>query len=191
VELIAAHQSKFLNFLSARVEDRAVAEDILQSAYLKAMEHGSDIRDDESTVAWFYRILRNAITDHYRRRAARTRAHESFAAEAPVSYEAELRRTACACIGDVIRDLKGEYRTAIEQVDLGGATVEAYAQSTAPGAESSRKETRDGLWRVCRAQVSRLHLPAKPTVRLRLFMRQQQYKNEETICAAALNRTKT
>ena len=33
VGLIAAHQSKFLSFLSARVEDRASAEDILQSAY--------------------------------------------------------------------------------------------------------------------------------------------------------------
>jgi RNA polymerase sigma factor (sigma-70 family) len=129
LERIAAHQSKFLGFLSARVEDRAAAEDILQSAYLKAVEHGSDIRDDESTVAWFYRVLRNAITDHYRRRAAQSRAHESFAAEAPVSYEAELTQTACACIGDVIRGLKSEYRTAIEQVDLGGATVEAFAQS--------------------------------------------------------------
>ncbi len=136
-ELIASHQSKFLNFLSARVEDRAVAEDILQSAYLKAVEHGSDIRDDESTVAWFYRILRNAITDHYRRRAARMRAHESFAAEAPVSYEAELTQTACACIGDVIRDLKSEYRTAIEQVDLGGATVEAFAQSQQTSANNA------------------------------------------------------
>jgi|SRR5580658_372149 RNA polymerase sigma factor (sigma-70 family) len=137
LERIAAHQSKFLGFLSARVEDRAAAEDILQSAYLKAVEHGSDIRDDESTVAWFYRVLRNAITDHYRRRAAQSRAHESFAAEAPVSYEAELTQTACACIGDVIRGLKSEYRTAIEQVDLGGATVEAFAQSQQTSANNA------------------------------------------------------
>jgi RNA polymerase sigma-70 factor (ECF subfamily) len=129
LERITAHQAKFVSFLSARVEDKAAAEDILQSAYLKAVEHGSEIRDDESTVAWFYRILRNAITDHYRRRAARTSAQEAFAAEAPLSYEAEVAQTACACIKDVIRDLKSEYRTAIEQVDLGGATVEAFAQS--------------------------------------------------------------
>jgi RNA polymerase sigma-70 factor (ECF subfamily) len=137
LERIIAHQSKFLSFLSARVEDRATAEDILQSAYLKAVEHGSEIRDDESTVAWFYRILRNAITDHYRRRAARTSAHEGFAAEAPVSYEAEVTQTVCACIGDVIHDLKSEYRTAIEQVDLGGMTVEAFAQSQATSANNA------------------------------------------------------
>lgn len=70
-----------------------IAEDILQSAYIKAIEHGSEIRDDESTVAWFYRLLRNAITDSYRREAARNRAHEDFAAEAPLSYEPELEQT--------------------------------------------------------------------------------------------------
>jgi RNA polymerase sigma factor (sigma-70 family) len=158
LERITAHQSKFLSFLSARVEDRAAAEDLLQAAYLKALEHGSDIRDDESTVAWFYRILRNAITDHYRRRAVRTRAHESFAAEAPVSYEAELRQTACACIGDVIRDLKSEYRSAIEQVDLGRATVEAFAQSQQTSANNAsvrlhraRKAVAKKLTTVCGA----------------------------------------
>ena len=155
---IVAHQAKFLNFLTARVEDRAAAEDILQSAYLKAVEHGSEIREDESTVAWFYRILRNAITDHYRRRAARTNAHEAFAAETPVSYETEVAQTACACIGDVIRDLKSGYRTAIEQVDLGGVTVEAFAQSQQTSANNAsvrlhraRKAVAKKLTTVCGA----------------------------------------
>ena len=158
VERIAANQSKFLSFLSARVEDRAAAEDVLQSAYLKAVEHGSEIRDDESTVAWFYRILRNAITDHYRRKAAHTSAQEAFAAEAPVSYEAEVRQTACACIGDVIRDLKGEYRTAIEQVDLAGMSVEAFAKSQETSANNAsvrlhraRKAVAKKLTTVCGA----------------------------------------
>jgi RNA polymerase sigma factor (sigma-70 family) len=162
VELIAAHQPKFLNFLSAHVEDRATAEDILQSAYLKAVEHGSEIRDDENTVAWFYRILRNAITDHYRRRAAQSRAHELFAAEAPVSYEVELKETTCACIGDVIRDLKTEYRTAIEQVDLGGTAVEAFAQSQQTAANNAsvrlyraRKAVAKKLTTVCGACAER------------------------------------
>ena len=129
VERIAGQHATFLSFLSARVEDRATAEDILQSAYLKAVEHGSEIRDDESTVAWFYRILRNAITDHYRRRATRQRAHEGFVADAPTSYEPELKQTVCACIGDIVNDLKDEYRTAIEEVDLGGNPVEEFARS--------------------------------------------------------------
>src|SRR5258708_33324902 len=158
VERITRHQAKFLSFLSSRVEGNAAAADILQSAYLKAVEHGSEIRDDESTVAWFYRILRNAITDYYRRKAARTSAHEAFAAKTPVSYEAEVAQTVCACIGDVIRDLKSEYRTAIEQVDLGGGTVEEFAQSQQPSANNAsvrlhraRKAVAKKLTTVCGA----------------------------------------
>ena len=79
-------------------------------------------------MAWFYRILRNAIIDHYRRGSAHSKAYELFGAEAPTSYELELEQKVCACIGDVIGDLKTEYREAIEHVDLAGKSVESFAQ---------------------------------------------------------------
>jgi RNA polymerase sigma-70 factor (ECF subfamily) len=44
IDRIMAHHRKFLSFLGARVEDKTAAEDILQSAYIKALEHGSEIR---------------------------------------------------------------------------------------------------------------------------------------------------
>ena len=161
---------EFLSFLAARVEDAATAEDILQAAYVKAVEHGSEIRQDESAVAWFYRILRNAVADHYRRSASRERALQGFADqsllnhEAGLSHEAKLKRTACACVGDVVRELKSEYRAAIEQVDLGGVTVEDFARSQhairqqcfrppAPGAQGDRQKTDDRLRYLRGAQV--------------------------------------
>jgi RNA polymerase sigma factor (sigma-70 family) len=125
---ITAHHSEFLRFIAARVGEPAAAEDILQSAYVKALEHGSQLRDEESVAAWFYRILRNAIIDHYRRGSARLKAHELFGAEAPTSYEAELEQKVCACINEVIVDLKTEYREAIQRVDLAGESVELFAQ---------------------------------------------------------------
>ena len=129
LDQILAHRSEFLRFLGARVEDAATAEDILHSAYQKTLEHGSEIRNTESTLAWFYRILRNAVIDHYRRNAARSKAHTEFANESPVSYEPELAGAVCACVNNVVHDLKSEYRTAIEQVDLGGNSIEEFAQS--------------------------------------------------------------
>ncbi len=47
---ITAHHSEFLGFIAARVGEPAAAEDILQSAYVKALEHGSQLRDEESVV---------------------------------------------------------------------------------------------------------------------------------------------
>ena len=129
IERVTAQRDRFLRFLASRVEDAATAEDILQAAYLKTVERGSEIRDGESTVAWFYRLLRNAVTDHYRRRAARARVHEAFATEAPTVFEPEIKAAVCECIGDVIESLKPEYRSAIEQVDLGETPVEDFAHS--------------------------------------------------------------
>ena len=129
IRRITDQRQRFLNFLSARVEDYATAEDILQGAYVKAIERGAEIREQESAVAWFYRILRNAVTDHYRRRGFRAKALETLSSENLESYQHEIKGAACECIEDVIRDLKPEYRKAIEQVDLGEIPVERFAQS--------------------------------------------------------------
>ncbi len=93
--LVDSHR-QFLAFLEARVESRAVAEDILQTAFVRGLERGADVRDEESAVAWFYRVLRNAVIDHYRHRAATGRAlegcREFVSQEVP---EAELKQEIC------------------------------------------------------------------------------------------------
>jgi len=123
---LASQHSRFVQFLRRRVDGPA-AEDILQTAYLKAIERGSQLRQSESSVAWFYRILRNAIADHYRRQASDTRAMDSWAAEWKEDYEPEIKSEVCACVSEAVQALKPEYRAAIEQVDLGGDSVESFA----------------------------------------------------------------
>src|SRR5579871_2563816 len=95
VERLIASRQQFLGFLTQRLRDSATAEDILQSAYFKAIEHGQEIRDDDSTVAWFYRLLRNALIDHYRRSEVRYKADAQYASEIPLTYETELKATVC------------------------------------------------------------------------------------------------
>jgi RNA polymerase sigma-70 factor (ECF subfamily) len=125
---LAGQPSRFLQFLRRRV-DGSAAEDILQAAYLKAIERGSQLRDTASSVAWFYRILRNAIADHYRRQASDTRAMATWAAEWKEGYEPEIQPEVCACVSEAVQSLKPEYRAAIEQVDLGGESVESFARA--------------------------------------------------------------
>lgn len=137
---LAEQHRRFLQFLRARVGDPATAEDILQAAYLKALEHGAQLRQAESSVAWFYRILRNAIVDHYRGQAAQSRAMTQWAAEWNEAYEPGLKAEVCSCILEALTALKPEYRIAIEQVDLGDESVEAFAraQRTTPNNASVR-----------------------------------------------------
>ena len=126
---LANMHARFLHFLRGRVDDPATAEDILQAAYVKAIQHGGELRGAESAVAWFYRILRNALTDYYRHNAARSKAMDQWLATWKEGYEPELETATCACIHEVVRDLKPEYRAAIEQVDLAGESMDSFARA--------------------------------------------------------------
>ena len=124
---LAEMRGRFLQFLRARVGDAATAEDILQLSYMKALEHEAELRESESSIAWFYRILRNALADHFRQAAVRSKAAEQIAGEWQEGYELELEAEICVCIREAIREPKPGYRAAIERVDLGGESVESFA----------------------------------------------------------------
>jgi RNA polymerase sigma-70 factor, ECF subfamily len=132
IETLLAARARFLAFLRSRVDSIETAEDILQTAFLRSLDRGGALRDDESVVAWFYRVLRNAVIDHYRSRAARTRALDEFARELETRAqpEAGLKDEVCDCIRTLVDGLKPEYREAIEVVDLGEASLQALADRT-------------------------------------------------------------
>ena len=121
LEQLLARRNEFLGFIEKRVGSRATAEDILQSAFVRGIERGGEIRDDESVVAWFYRMLRNAVIDHYRREGSSARAMEGFAREMKDAEVAspDLRNEICRCVSQVMAGLKPEYRQALEVVDIG------------------------------------------------------------------------
>ncbi len=119
----------FLRFLERRVSSPALAEDILQNAYLRALEHSANLRSDESSTAWFYRILRNAVIDHYRHRTVEDRALEQWAAEleneiAPSELTNDI---VCRCIARALTTLKPAYAQILNEVDLAESSLAAFA----------------------------------------------------------------
>ena len=129
-------RGQFLAFLRRRVADTHVAEDILQSAYVRALESSHQLRADESVVAWFYRILRNAIIDNYRRRTTENAALERWAIELESASEAEpqLYDATCRCIEGALEVLRPAYAELLRAVDLaeGGLTAFAAAHDISP-----------------------------------------------------------
>src|SRR4051812_18415359 len=102
-QLVSSHR-QFLAFLQKRVESREVAEDILQAAFVRSLERGVELRDQESAVAWFYRMLRNAVIDHYRHRASTERALEGWSKEfgSVEAPEPELITEICQCVSALV-----------------------------------------------------------------------------------------
>src|SRR5918994_4280928 len=80
-QVLVDNHRRFLAFLQRRVPSREIAEDILQDAFVRGITKAPPMQDSESIVAWFYRVLRNAIIDHHRHAGAEERAHAQLLAE--------------------------------------------------------------------------------------------------------------
>lgn len=124
------HREKFLAFLQRRVESREAAEDILQSAFVRGLEKSGNLREEESAVAWFYRMLRNAVIDHYRQRASTDRAMQEWLRDIETETKPDemIQNVACGCVAELLDDLKPEYREAIQMVDLEDHSLKEFAE---------------------------------------------------------------
>jgi RNA polymerase sigma-70 factor (ECF subfamily) len=126
--LLENHRA-FLRYLERRVGDRALAEDILQEAFSKVIARPEQAPEDEGIVPWFYRVLRNAALDQFRRRGAAARAYEAFAREleSQETPNTEIESEICACVSRLAGTLKPEYAEALRDIDVGGTPVKVFA----------------------------------------------------------------
>lgn len=121
-QLVASHR-EFLAYVERRVGDRALAEEIVQDALVRSLEHTDEIR--ENAIGWFYRVLRNAIIDRARRAAVQRGRLDALAAEP--AEDSELERVVCRCVGELATTLKPEYADALQRIDVDGVPVVTYA----------------------------------------------------------------
>lgn len=77
--LLVFRRSHFLAYLRRRVGSVDAAEDVFQDFAVKVLRAARDARPLGSTEAWIFRVLRNTLFDHYRRRDARRRAETEYA----------------------------------------------------------------------------------------------------------------
>jgi RNA polymerase sigma factor (sigma-70 family) len=127
VARLVEHRGEFLGFLQRRVGDRALAEDLLQEAFARSLDKAGQIEQEESAVAWFYRVLRNSITDYQRRTGSRAQKLEALQRELSEPVEPELERAVCECVRGLAETLKPEYAAALRAVEVQGMPVKDFA----------------------------------------------------------------
>ena len=130
---ILAQRKTFLGFVERRVGDHGLAEDILQAAYVRDLGREAELEevgDGESVVAWFYRVLRNAVIDQYRRRGTENKALEAWGRELEtmVDPSQEVQDEICGCLAGAVQELKPEYAEVIQAVDLGEQPLTEFAR---------------------------------------------------------------
>lgn len=128
------HQREaLLAFVRSRLDDPALAEDVLHDGLLRALAAAPDLRDDERMTAWLYQIVRNAVTDTYRRRAVAARRADAYAAEVAADAAADRfsdadEARACACLAAVVPTLGRGYAAVVE-ADLAGRDAASVADA--------------------------------------------------------------
>jgi RNA polymerase sigma-70 factor (ECF subfamily) len=126
---MAENRRAFLSFLERRVGHRETAEDLLQEAFARSLDR-VPLEPEGSVTAWFYRVLRNGVIDHYRRRGASERALASLQKEldeAPLEPTPDERDAVCHCVRRLSETLKPEYAQALSRVEVEGVSVRDYA----------------------------------------------------------------
>ncbi len=127
--LLIEARRRFLDFLRARVRNADDAEEILQRATVKILERGSSLRRQEKAEAWIFRLLRNELTDHYRRVAVQSGKTvplpPDFDLPAAVSLDQEERL--CPCAYAEMTSLKPDYAEALRSLEMNDEAISAYA----------------------------------------------------------------
>ena len=132
VDVLVSNHRAFLGFLERRLGDRALAEDVLQEAFRKVLDRPDRVPPDaneESLVKWFYRSLRNAAIDQFRRKGAAARAADALARELEDATSAgpDVHEEICACISRLASTLKPDYAEALQKIDIEGVPVKTFA----------------------------------------------------------------
>jgi RNA polymerase sigma-70 factor (ECF subfamily) len=119
------YHHKLLGFIRKRVNDKFVAEDILQDVFIKILNKIDTLREDSKIQNWLYQLTRNAIIDYYRVNKIKEELPDSLMDEDHNTESAAEEMK--SCIMPVINSLDEKYREAILLTEMEGLSQKKLA----------------------------------------------------------------
>ncbi len=137
------YAGRTLSILRRLCPDSAVAEDLLQEAFLAVWRKASTYRPDRGDPAgWLYTITRNKVFDHGRRRAPVV----PIDAEESAKWRAPNRRSDLGLsLKQALGTLKDSEREALETAYFGGFTYQESAEHLSVPLGTLKSRIRTGL----------------------------------------------
>ncbi|MGV0818955.1 RNA polymerase sigma factor [Martelella sp. AMO21009] len=121
IQRLTECRSQFMRFFRGRLSRQEDAEDAFQDFCLKVVRAADKPQSTAKIDAWLSRVLRNTLTDYYRRRATRQRleiAYEAETAEPAAALEIVQPENPCCCIRNLVLTLRPDYAEIIRRADL-------------------------------------------------------------------------
>ena len=119
------YHDRLKGFIAARVNDPAETEDLLQEIFLRIHRHLDSVDSAERLQGWLYRIARNAVIDHYRRRRPTVDLPDDL--QIPETDDIDVHRELEGCLGPMIAALPEPYCRAVQLTELDGLTQQELA----------------------------------------------------------------
>ncbi len=140
------------HFVKKRVRPDDV-DDVVQEVFVRMQAHAAELRDEERLAAWAFRIARNVIVDHARRK--KLVLEPALEVSAELGDAGNLNEIVAGWLRPMLALLPDEYAAALELVELEGVTQQELAERTGlslSGAKSRVQRARkmlEGVVRVC------------------------------------------
>ncbi|NYT63151.1 sigma-70 family RNA polymerase sigma factor [Alcaligenaceae bacterium] len=148
------HEKELFAFLTHRLDDRDLAQDLLQEVFVKSIRQGQRFCALYNPRAWLFQVARNSLIDSVRHIKRFEEWSDHLVVEPP--EERSPVDELDTCIGRSLPGLGVKDRHIIDACDLQGQTVRAYAEANelALAAAKSRllrarKRLRDLLVKYC------------------------------------------
>lgn len=151
-----------LKFIQRRVDDPVLAEDLLQTVLLKAVERLHTVQQPDKLLPWLYQITRNTIIDHYRRATT-----EPLPDNIEIAEDDEIQAVVADCgVIDAVDNLPPKYRQALLLYEVEGIAQKDIAERlglSISGAKSriqrARQMLRDTILACCDVKLDRRGAP--------------------------------
>lgn len=150
------HQPELKGYLIHRLADPALAEDLLQETFLKALRQGERFCALDNPRAWLFQVARNALADHLRLAKANVPLPDDLADEAPVIAPVDAL---AECMEQVLSELPEGDRDLLRRCDLEGMKLHDYADAHGLGLpavksriQRARQRMRETLTRRCQVR---------------------------------------
>ncbi len=163
----AAFRDELVRLVKRRLHSEADAEDVAQDVLLRLSSRPEALPEDDTATAWLHRVVANASTDYFRRRASETRALGRALEEERVQQSGKgegdaerMRHDLAACMRPLLATLSDEDREALELTDLGGLSQKEAAEQLGIGysamksrVQRARARLRGTLLDCCKFEV--------------------------------------
>ena len=121
------HAAELRGWLRHRVGNPALADDLLQDLFLKALRQGERFCDLHNARAWLFEVARNLLADHLRVSHHMVELPDDLTAQ---TDDTDTVDTLTACLPRVLSELSPEDREAITLCDLQGMAQADFARAT-------------------------------------------------------------